>query len=183
MNFCSHCAHPVVLEVPPNDSLPRYVCSSCARVHYENPKMVVGCIPLWQDNILLCRRNIEPAMGLWTLPAEYLECGETAAAGAARETLEETAGVVANLQPYRLFEITHISQIYLMFLAQLQSTAVRATDESMEVKFFQEQHIPWDSIAFPVIEQTLQGFFSDRVRHDFSFRILRVTTRMKSPGQ
>lgn len=182
MNYCSHCAHPVVLEIPPSDSQPRFLCTSCAKIHYENPKMVVGCIPLWQDRILLCQRNIEPARGLWTLPAGYLECGETAAEGAARETLEESGGIVLDLQPYRLFEITHISQIYLMFLAQLQNSEVRVTDESMDVRFFREQHIPWDSIAFPVIEQTLRSFFKDRVQQDFSFKIRRVTQRMKSPG-
>ncbi len=179
MNYCSHCSGPVVFEIPPNDAEPRYVCHACETIHYENPKMVVGCIPLWQEAVLLCRRNIEPALGMWTLPAGYLECGETAAAGAARETLEETAGIVTDLQPYRLFEITHISQMYLMFLARLESDAVGQTPESSEVRFFHEKDIPWDSIAFPVIEKTLVSFFNDRARDDFSFKISRVTKRMK----
>jgi NADH pyrophosphatase NudC (nudix superfamily) len=91
MNFCSQCGGPVVLKVPADDERPRYVCPSCGTIHYQNPKLVVGCIPVWEDQILMCRRNIEPRKGYWTLPAGFLENGETTAAGARRETLEETA--------------------------------------------------------------------------------------------
>lgn len=142
--------------------------------------MVVGCIPVWDDRILLCRRNIEPRKGLWTLPAGYLECNETTEEGARRETLEETGALVVNLQPYRLFDIVHISQLYLMFLARLQTPEFHATVESMEVRLSQEKDIPWSGIAFPVIEKTLQHYLHDRQKNDFTFRLDQITETMKS---
>jgi ADP-ribose pyrophosphatase YjhB (NUDIX family) len=108
-----------LLKVPDDDERPRYVCPSCGTIHYQNPKLVVGCIPVWEDQILMCRRNIEPRKGYWTLPAGFLENGETTAAGARRETLEETASTVTDLVPYLMVDIVHIHQIYLMFRSRL----------------------------------------------------------------
>jgi ADP-ribose pyrophosphatase YjhB (NUDIX family) len=119
MNFCSQCGGPVLLTVPDEDDRPRYVCPSCGTIHYQNPKLVVGCIPVWEDRILMCRRNIEPRKGFWTLPAGFLENGETTAEGARRETLEETGSTVAGLTPYLMVDIVHIHQIYLMFRSRL----------------------------------------------------------------
>ncbi len=179
MNYCSYCAAPVVIETPHDDNRPRAVCTSCGRIHYSNPKMVVGCIPVCGDRILLCKRNIEPRRGFWTLPAGYLECNETTEKGAYRETLEETGAAVTELRPYRLFDIVHIGQVYLMYLARLQTLEFHATEESMDVRLFVEEDIPWSAIAFPVIKKTLQHYFDDRRTHDFSFRQDQITETLK----
>lgn len=184
MNFCSHCAAPVILEIPQADNLPRYSCSSCGRIHYENPKMVVGCIPIWDDKILLCKRNIEPRRRFWTLPAGYLECDESTEQGARRETLEETGALVDGLKPYRLFDIVHIGQVYLMFLAWLRSPEFHPTEESMDVRLFKEKDIPWSDIAFPVIGKTLQNYFDDRLLgQTFLFRQEEVKETMQDLHQ
>ncbi len=171
MNYCSHCAAPVTSFIPHSDNRPRYICTACGLIHYQNPKMVVGCIPLWDNRILLCKRNIEPRKGFWTLPAGYLECDETTEEGARRETCEETGARVVGLQPYRLFDIVHIGQIYLMFIGRLQGPEFHATEESMDVRLFEQEDIPWSSLAFPVIEKTLDHYCQDRRKNDFSFRL------------
>ncbi len=178
MNYCSNCSAPVMLQVPDGDDRPRYVCNNCGQIHYQNPKVVVGCIPLWQGRILLCRRDIEPRRGYWTLPAGYLENGETAMAGAARETLEETGAVVSDLEAYLHFDIVHIGQIYMMFRAQLECANFHPTEESSQVVLFYEDEIPWDEIAFPVIEKTLHYFYRDCARGAFPFRIRQIEKKM-----
>lgn len=184
MNFCSHCAAPVILEIPQADNRPRYSCPSCGRIHYVNPKMVVGCIPIWDDRILLCKRNIEPRKRFWTLPAGYLECDESTEQGARRETLEETGVLVDGLTPYRLFDLVHISQVYLMFLARLRAPdGFHPTEESMDVRLFREKDIPWSDIAFPVIGRTLQSYIEDRQANTFLFRQEEVTETMKDLHQ
>ncbi|GAB6909908.1 conserved hypothetical protein [Desulfosarcina cetonica] len=174
MNFCSHCGKPVRLTIPADDNHPRYVCTSCGAVHYQNPKVVVGCIPVWEDHILMCRRDIEPRKGLWTLPAGFLENGETTVEGACRETYEETGSRVTDLKPYLLVDIVYIHQIYLLFTARLQARDFHPTLESAEVKLMRQAEIPWDAIAFTVIEKTLQYYFQDRPRNQFRFRIDRI---------
>jgi ADP-ribose pyrophosphatase YjhB (NUDIX family) len=140
-------------------------------IHYQNPKMVVGCIPEAEDKILLCRRAIEPCYGKWTLPAGFLENGETVADGAKRETLEEAHARVAILAPYALYNICYVNQIYLMFRARLQDHNFHAGSESLEVKLFDENEIPWDKIAFRVIHATLLRYFGDRRTGRFSFYV------------
>jgi ADP-ribose pyrophosphatase YjhB (NUDIX family) len=174
MNYCSNCGAPIVQLIPPNEDRLRHVCPSCGVVHYENPKVVVGCIPEWKDKILLCRRNINPQRGKWTLPAGYLENGETVSDGARRETREETGAVVDNLSAYRLFDITHINQIYLMFRGEMESSGCHPTSESLEVALLNEREIPWDKIAFRVIEKTLRHYFNDRSSGRFPFKIDRI---------
>src|SRR5713101_9870817 len=114
LNFCSKCGAKVALRVPPGDSLPRHVCDNCGTIHYRNPLMVVGTIPEWDDRILLCRRAIEPRYGLWTLPAGFMELGETATEAARRETAEEAHARVEILGLYSLFNLPRISQVYLL---------------------------------------------------------------------
>lgn len=174
MNFCSHCGQPVVLSVPDHDDRPRHVCPSCNTVHYQNPKMVVGCIPLWQDRILMCRRDIDPRRGYWTLPAGFLENDETTMEGARRETFEETGAQVVDLVPYVMIDIPHIHQIYLMFRSRLSAPDFHTTRESSEVCLMEETDIPWEDIAFKVIHQTLRHFFRDRSTGRFDFRIGRI---------
>ncbi|TAJ32301.1 MAG: NUDIX hydrolase, partial [Nitrospirae bacterium] len=130
MNFCSHCGAPVGLKVPPGDNLPRFVCDACQAIHYVNPKVVVGCIPEWEDQILLCRRAIEPRTGLWTFPAGFMEAGEHTAEAAARETLEEAQAEVEITSLYAVFSLPHVSQVYVVFRGTMRRPEFGAGSES-----------------------------------------------------
>ena len=167
MNFCMNCGAPVQQCIPPGDDRLRSVCDNCGTIHYENPKMVVGCIPEWEDKILLCRRAIEPRYGWWTIPAGYLENGETLIEGAKRETLEEGEARVEILSLYTVYNLTHISQVYLLFRARLLDLDYGSGKESLEVRLFEEHDIPWDKIAFTVIRETLKFYFQDRPKGVF----------------
>ena len=169
MNFCSNCGQSVTYITPPGDDRARYCCKSCGAIHYHNPRMVVGSIPEAGDKILLCRRAIEPCYGKWTLPAGYLENGETVADGAKRETYEEARARVEILAPYAMYNICYVNQIYLMFRARLKDHHYRAGTESLEVRLFSESDIPWDDIAFRVIQATLIKYYEDRPTGRFSF--------------
>jgi ADP-ribose pyrophosphatase YjhB (NUDIX family) len=171
MNYCSHCGARVELRVPEGDTVPRHVCTSCGTIHYENPKMVVGCIPEWEDRILLCRRAIEPRRGLWTLPAGFMENAETTAEGAQRETLEEANARVEIHGLYALFNIPHINQVYMLFRARLLDLDFSAGAESLETRLFTEDEIPWDEIAFITVRRTLHHYFDDRRRGEFQFHM------------
>ncbi len=171
MKFCSECGSPVELRVPPGDDRPRHVCTVCATIHYQNPKVVVGAIPEWEDGrILLCRRAIEPRYGLWTLPAGFMENGETAAEAAARETLEEANGRIDVGELYTMYSLPYISQVYLLFRSRLLDLEFFPGSESLEVELFEERNIPWDDIAFRPVRFTLQHFFEDRRKGCFQFR-------------
>jgi ADP-ribose pyrophosphatase YjhB (NUDIX family) len=164
MNYCSNCGDTVKFYTPAGDDRPRYLCESCGIIHYENPKVVVGCIPEMDGKILLCRRAIEPRSGKWTLPAGYLENGETVARGAQRETLEEAEARIEIIAPYALFNICDVNQIYVMFRARLLDAKFKAGKESSEVRLFLEKDVPWGQIAFTVIEKTLRLYFKDRFK-------------------
>jgi ADP-ribose pyrophosphatase YjhB (NUDIX family) len=171
MKFCTDCGTRVMLETPPGDDRKRFVCRSCGLIHYQNPKLVVGCIPEMEGRVLLCRRAIEPRYGKWTLPAGYLENGETVTMGAKREAFEEARATFADLEPYLLFNIRHINQIYLMFRGQLANGRYGSGHESLEVRLFEEAEIPWDDLAFGVIRATLSRYFQDRPTGIFDFHI------------
>jgi ADP-ribose pyrophosphatase YjhB (NUDIX family) len=171
MKFCSACGARVEHRVPPGDSLPRSICTNCGIIHYENPKMVVGCIPEWENGILLCRRAIEPRHGLWTVPAGFMENGETTAEGAMRETLEEANARVDILGLYALFNIPHINQVYMLFRARLLDLDFSAGAETLETRLFEEDQIPWDQIAFVTVRRTLNHYFSDRRNGEFHFHM------------
>jgi ADP-ribose pyrophosphatase YjhB (NUDIX family) len=165
MKFCSECAHPVSLQIPPDDNRPRFVCGNCGAIHYQNPKMVVGSIPTWQQDgqvqVLLCRRAIEPRHGYWTLPAGFMENGETTTDAAQRET-EEEAGAHIKLGPlFSLINVPHVHQVHLFYLAELRDLDYQAGIESLEVAMFREADIPWSEIAFPTVAYTLRAFFAD----------------------
>lgn len=162
MKFCSHCGAPVALRVPPGDNRPRFVCSACSAVHYQNPKVVAGCVAEWENKVLLCRRAIEPRLGLWTLPAGFMENDETTLQAAARETLEEASARVAIHSLYALFSLPHINQVYVMFRGRLLDLDFGPGTESLEVALFAEPEIPWSKLAFPVVHETLRLFFADR---------------------
>ncbi len=180
MKFCSDCGESVILAIPEGDHLPRYVCRVCDTIHYQNPKIVTGCIPEWQDKILLCRRAIEPRYGLWTLPAGFMENHETTAQGAARETREETRLEVEIMSLYALFNIPHISQVYLMFRARMHDMSFGPTPESLEVELFSEAEIPWEQLAFPVVKETLKRYFADRQQGEYKLQVADITPAMRN---
>lgn len=176
MNFCSECGSAVALRVPEGDHLPRHVCPGCGTIHYQNPKMVVGCIPEWEDKVLLCRRAIEPKYGLWTLPAGFMENGETTLEGAARETWEEAGARIEIGGLYTLYNLPHINQVYLMFRARLLDLDFQPGIESLETRLFTETDIPWDEIAFRTVRATLEQYFSDRRGSAFAFHFGDIRT-------
>lgn len=182
MNFCNACGARVEHRVPSGDSLPRYICTNCGIIHYENPKMVVGCIPEWENSILLCRRAIEPRHGLWTVPAGFMENGETTAEGAMRETLEEANAKVEILGLYALFNIPHINQVYMLFRARLLDLDFSAGAETLETKLFEEEQIPWDQIAFVTVRRTLKHYFDDRRAGEFRFHMGTIEPMPKPPA-
>lgn len=162
MKFCSQCGATVGRLTPPGDTHERFVCASCQTIHYQNPKMVVGSIPEWEDQILLCRRAIEPRHGLWTLPAGFMELRETTAEAAAREAEEEANASIEIGDLYTLYNLPHIDQVYLIFRGRLRNLDFSPGVESLEVRLFREAEIPWEELAFPVIKATLEHFFADR---------------------
>ncbi|MGB7481871.1 MAG: NUDIX hydrolase [Burkholderiaceae bacterium] len=172
MKFCSECAHPVALLIPPDDNRPRFVCNHCGTIHYQNPKMVIGSIPVWQQDgqvqVLLCRRAIEPRYGYWTLPAGFMENDETTGEAAARETLEEAGARIELHELFSLLNVPRVHQVHMFYRATLLDLDYAAGTESLEVQMFTEAQIPWDEIAFPTVGQTLKFFFADleRIRRE-----------------
>ena len=162
MNYCSHCGAAVERLIPEGDNRLRHVCPACGTIHYQNPKIVTGCIPEWEDRVLLCKRSIEPRYGLWTLPAGFMENGETAQDGAAREAEEEARARVGVAELFSLFNLPHIDQVYMIFRGRLLDLDFAPGEESLEVRLFPESQIPWTEMAFPVIRETLQLYFQDR---------------------
>jgi ADP-ribose pyrophosphatase YjhB (NUDIX family) len=169
MRFCPTCAAPLAKRVPPGDSLPRYLCDACGSIHYENPRLVVGCIPEWEGRILLCRRAIEPRYGYWTLPAGFMENGETIAQGAARETLEEAGARVELTSPFSMISVPYVNQVHLFYRARLLDLEFKPGDESLEVSLVEEAQVPWKDIAFRTVGLTLKHWFADRARGAFGF--------------
>ena len=160
--FCSACGAKVNLLTPADDNRERHVCPACNTVHYVNPKIVLGTIPVWEDKILLCRRAIEPRHGYWTLPAGFMEVNETTHEGAARETLEEAGARVKLGAPFTIFDVKHVHQVHMFFRADLLDTAFDPGPESLEVALFSEADIPWADLAFKTVSKTLELFFADR---------------------
>ena len=170
IKFCNSCGAAVTQRIPEGDTFSRAVCDACGAIHYQNPKIVVGCLPVHGDRILLCKRAIEPRYGLWTLPAGFMENDESASEGAAREALEEANARVEIEDLYTVYSIPHISQVYMMFRARLVDPRVSAGTESLEVKLVDEAAIPWDQLAFAMVKRTLQHFIEDRKRGVFQTR-------------
>ncbi|MCK5667152.1 MAG: NUDIX hydrolase [Thiotrichaceae bacterium] len=167
MNYCSACGEKVSFIIPQGDNRQRYVCQNCDMIHYENPKIVTGCIAQWQDKILLCRRAIEPRYGLWTLPAGFMENEETNLQGATRETAEEANAQVTNMSLYCVFSIAHITQVYTMYRGDLVDGEASPGIESLDTSLLTEDEIPWQNIAFHVIEETLRLYYQDKKQGRF----------------
>lgn len=162
MKYCSECGKPVVSRVPEGDSLPRFVCDHCGIIHYRNPLMVVGCVPEFMGKILLCRRSIEPRKGFWTLPAGFMELGETLPEAAMRETWEEARAKVTLGALFALVDVVHAGQVHAFFAAQLPVPEFAAGDETLETRLFDAQEIPWEQLAFPSVRLALERYLENR---------------------
>lgn len=176
MNFCVKCGANTHYTIPPGDNQLRYVCRSCGYIHYENPKIVCGCLVRFDDRILLCKRGIEPRKDRWTFPAGFLERHETSIEGAKRETREEAHADVEIEMLYTQFDLSYISQIYQFYLADLHGSFATG-DETLDVQLFSEESIPWEQLAFPVIRKSLECYFADRARGTYTFRQFEVPDR------
>ena len=176
INFCPSCGATVELRCPDDDNRLRHICIACGAIHYQNPKMVIGSIPEWEDSegenkILLCRRAIEPRHGLWTLPGGFMENGETTAEAAIRETLEEANARIAIGDLYSMYSLPYINQVHLLFRARLLDLDFAPGPESLEVELFTEAEIPWDEIAFRPVKFSLEHYFADRRKGQFCFHM------------
>ncbi|MBD21971.1 MAG: NUDIX hydrolase [Rhodospirillaceae bacterium] len=176
MKYCPNCSANLILRTPEGDNRARYCCDSCNTIFYQNPKNVVGTIPVYEDKILLCKRAIEPRKGKWTLPAGFMENGESSLEGAIRETKEE-AGAEVTIKSdslYTLFNLPTINQVYIFFRAELSNLEFFPGIESEEVLLYKERDIPWSEIAFPVVKTTIENYFEDRRTGSFPVRMFTV---------
>jgi ADP-ribose pyrophosphatase YjhB (NUDIX family) len=174
--FCSACGETVQYEIPAGDNRLRAVCSQCKSIHYQNPKVVIGTLPVWENDgdghagpkILLCKRAIEPRYGFWTLPAGFMENAESTAQGAMRETLEEAGANIELGALFSVVDVPYVDQVHLFYLARLINLEFAPGEESLEVKLFSEDQIPWDQLAFQTVATTLRRFFEDSKTGVFS---------------
>ena len=176
MKYCPYCSASLILRTPEGDKRPRYCCDSCNAILYQNPKNVVGVLPVYGDKILLCKRAIEPRKGKWTLPAGFMENGESSLEGAIRETKEEAGAELATKSDslYTLFNLPTINQVYIFFRAELSNLEFSPGIESEEVSLYKESDIPWSEIAFPVVKTTIEKYFEDRRSGFFPVRMFTV---------
>ena len=167
IKHCRACGAAVTYLVPVDDNRLRAGSNQCTTIHYENPLNVVGTLPVWQDQVLLCRRNIEPRYGLWTLPAGFMELGESTAQGALRETEEEAGAHVELLGLYTLLNVVKVGQVHFFYRARMLDTHLAPGPETIEARLFSEAEIPWDELAFRTVRETLKQYFADRQRGQF----------------
>jgi ADP-ribose pyrophosphatase YjhB (NUDIX family) len=176
LNFCCECGGPLLVRQVPGDPLARRQCSVCRRVHYVNPKVVVGCIPECEDGrVLMCQRRIKPRQGLWTFPSGFLECGETSAQCAAREAHEETGGFVRVDDMLCVIDVPQINEVHLIYRAALLSRHIGPTAESSQVALFSESEIPWEQLAFSTIARGLRLLYADRAMRRRDFHLIDLT--------
>ncbi|MBA4176061.1 MAG: NUDIX hydrolase [Leptothrix sp. (in: Bacteria)] len=164
IKHCRACGTEVSYRVPTDDNRERAVCTACSEIHYENPINVVGTVPVWGDQVLLCRRNIEPRHGFWTLPAGFLELGESTAAGAVRETVEEAGARIELQELFTVLNVVRAGQLHLFYRARMLDDSLDPGPETIEARLFREDEVPWDQLAFRTVRQTLEHFFADRRR-------------------
>ncbi|MBD5772590.1 NUDIX hydrolase [Marinomonas colpomeniae] len=180
MRYCPQCGHAVNMTIPNGDNRLRAVCPSCEHIDYDNPRVITGTIPLYKGKILLCRRNIEPRFGFWTLPAGFMENQETTSEGALRETLEESGSVAKCMQLFSMISIPHINQVHLFYLAELERDDFHATEESSEVALFDLDEIPWNELAFSSVSKTLKFFIEDKKYGTYNFHEETITLNQLS---
>jgi len=162
IKYCRVCGAEVAYRVPADDNRERAVCPACGEIHYENPINVVGTLPVWGDQVLLCRRNIEPRYGLWTLPAGFLELGESTGEGAVRETVEEAGAHIELGALFTVLNVVRAAQLHVFYLARMLDTHLDPGPETIEARLFREDEVPWDQLAFRTVRLTLEHFFADR---------------------
>lgn len=179
MKYCSTCGEQVEQKIPQGDNRHRYVCVSCETIHYQNPRIVAGTVPVMGDQILLCRRAIEPRYGYWTLPAGFMENSETTVEAAARETLEEALASVIMGELYTIIHVPHIDQVHMFYRATLTSDDFGAGEESLETRLFPLSDIPWDELSFPTVRRTLELFLEDHRRDQFPVHVEDIRYQMK----
>ena len=167
IKFCKACGGEAPYSVPPDDNRERAICKVCGTIHYENPLNVVGTLPVWNDKVLLCKRNIEPRYGLWTLPAGFMELGETTAEGAVRETVEEAGARIELLGLYTVLNVVRVGQVHFFYRAHLRDPDFAPGPETIEAQLCREEEIPWDQLAFRTVRETLRRYFEDRKRGQF----------------
>jgi ADP-ribose pyrophosphatase YjhB (NUDIX family) len=180
--YCSICGHAITRQVPPGDSRERDCCLTCGAVHYVNPRLIVGTVPVLEDRVLLCRRAIQPRYGTWTLPAGFMEVGETAAQGALRETEEEAKAKVELGPLFSIIDVLSVDQVHIFYLARLLNQDFGPGHESLDVRLFREEEIPWDEIAFRTVAATLRLFFEDRARGSFGTHTREILSRPSPEG-
>lgn len=179
VNFCNNCGSKIHKIIPEGDQKTRDVCIECGAIHYQNPKIITGCLIEHNDKVLLCKRKIEPQSGKWTLPAGFMENSETCEQGAARETMEEANASVTNMSLYAVYDIPYISQVYMMYRAQLASEDFYPGEESLEVELFDRNSLPWELLSFSVIKQVLLNYFDDRDKGIYRMHTGIITPEMK----
>lgn len=177
MKYCSQCGSTVSQRIPEQDDRPRYICDTCHYIHYENPRIVVCALPCYEDKVLMCKRAIEPRYGLWTLPGGFMENDETTQDAALRETWEEARANISIGNMYALYNLPHINQVHIFYLAQLESTDYAAGMESLQVELLTEQETPWDEIAFTAVHDALQHYFRDRRSQHFPMHVADITPK------
>jgi len=177
MKHCSQCGSRVEFRVPDGDTRARHICSGCGQIHYSNPRMVVGCIAEWDEKVLLCKRAIQPRRGYWTLPAGFMEHGETLEEGAARETREEACAEVTLHAPFSLFSVPHIGQVLMFYRADIVGGSFSAGHETLDAMLFEEADVPWGELAFSTVRQTLDHYFADRRAGRFGFHTATIEGR------
>jgi len=175
MKFCSECGHPTQQVIPEGDNRQRAVCTACHTIHYVNPRIIAGTLPMFENKMLLCKRAIEPRKGYWTLPAGFMEQGETLEVGAERETMEEAGIDITCGQLLASISVPHISQVHIFFLTHMaDANHAQSTSESLEVKLFDIADIPWDEIAFPTVKQTMELYLEDREKQNIQTRVFDI---------
>ena len=176
IQHCRACGSAVVYRLPDDgDTRQRAVCPSCHTIHYENPLNVVGTVPHLGDRVLLCKRNIEPRWGKWTLPAGFMELDETTAEGAARETDEEAGAQIEMQGLFSILNVARVGQVHLFYRAQLLSEQFNPGHETIEARLFTEAEIPWDEIAFKTVRETLERYFDDRRKGHYAVHQVDIT--------
>jgi ADP-ribose pyrophosphatase YjhB (NUDIX family) len=175
MKFCSNCGAAVARRVPVGDTVPRWVCDACGVIHYQNPLVVAGVIPEHEGRLLLCRRAIEPRYGYWTLPAGFMENGETVAQAAARETMEEAGARIDIGEPFSMISVPYVNQVHVFFRARLLHLDFAPGEETLEVQLFEEAALPWKDIAFRTVGLTLRRWVEDRRQGRFAFHAEDIT--------
>ena len=171
IQHCRACGQATHYRVPADDNRERAICGGCGEIHYENPINVVGTVPVWEQRVLLCRRAIEPRHGLWTLPAGFLELGESIEEGARRETDEEAGARIELLPLFTMLNVVPVGQVHFFYRAQLLDPHFNPGPETLEAQLFAEHELPWDQLAFRTVRETLQHFFADRARGRFELHV------------